>query len=146
MIGAALVAALLDELAARYGAPDPDAPDPDELAPPHGVFVVAHLDGVPVGCGGLRRLADGVGEVKRMYVTPPARRRGVARAVLHELHRRAGARGHRRLVLETGVRQPEAIALYTSAGYAAIPPYGPYEEHATSRCYAIDLPAQGTSS
>jgi GNAT superfamily N-acetyltransferase len=145
-IAGALVSAMLDELEHRYGFPDPDAPDPDELAPPHGLFLVAYVDHDAVGCGGVRRHADGVGEVKRMYVRPAERRRGVARALLRELHRRAAALGYARLVLETGVLQPEAIALYESEGYVAIPPYGLYAELGTSRCFAVDLPDQGTSS
>ncbi len=143
--GRALVGAMLAELEARYGVPDPDAPEPDDLAPPFGAFVVARLDGEPVGCGGVRQFADGIGEVKRMYVQPAARRRGVARAVLRDLHRRARALGYARLVLETGVLQPEAIALYRSEGYVAIEPYGDYADVPTSRCFGLDL-GQGTSS
>jgi len=143
--GRTLVGAMLAELEARYGFPDPDSPDPDELAPPHGVFLVARLDHEPVGCGGVRRVSDGIGEVKRMYVRPVARRRGVARAVLRDLHRRARALGYARLMLETGILQPEAIALYESEGYVGIAPYGDYADLPTSRCFGLDL-GQGTSS
>jgi GNAT superfamily N-acetyltransferase len=139
-VAQSLVAALLDDLRARYGAEDPDAPHADELAPPRGTFLVAWLANQAVGCGGVRAHAeDGVGEIKRMYTVPAARRQGIAAAILDELEQRARGIGYRRLVLETGVRQPEAIALYESFGYVAVPPYGQYADHPTSRCFAKDL-------
>lgn len=123
---APLVAALLAELAARYpeGSPSPHAPR--TFDPPDGAFVVALLDGEPVGCGGIRRLDAATAELKRMATLPAARRRGVARAVLHALEERARALGYRRLVLETGSRQPEAVALYRAAGYVDVPAFGDY--------------------
>ena len=144
--GRELVGAMLVELEGRYGFVDPDAPEPGELAPPTGMFVVAYDAGAPIACGGLRWFADGVGEVKRMYVQPDGRRRGVGRAVLREVHRRAPSLGYARLVLETGVLQPEAIALYESEGYVPIAQYGPYAGLDSSRCFAYDLGPQGTSS
>ncbi|HEY7137822.1 MAG TPA: GNAT family N-acetyltransferase [Acidimicrobiia bacterium] len=133
--GAALVAALLRELYDRYGEEDPDAPDPHDLAPPDGAFLVARVDGRPVGCGALKRLDDGLGELKRMYVVPDARRSGVAAELLRVLEARAWALGYRRLRLETGVRQPEAIALYERFGYARIANYPPYEHAPMSVCF-----------
>ena len=138
-VGTALVAALLDELRSRYGAEDPDEPAPDELAPPGGVFVIAWTGDEPVGCGGLRAYDGEIGELKRMYVTPPARRSGVARAVLAELERVARGLGYGRLRLETGLRQPEAIALYESSGYEPIAPYGIYGDAPLSRCFEKTL-------
>jgi GNAT superfamily N-acetyltransferase len=140
-VGAPLVHAQWRELLDRYGVPDADPDDlqADHLAPPHGVFVVAWVDGVPVSCGGVRQYDATTGEIKRMYTVPDARRRGVSRVVLEELEARARSIGYSRLVLETGVRQPEAIALYESAGYAAIEPYGFYKNAPMSRCYAKDL-------
>lgn len=136
-----LVRALLWELNERYGAPDPD---PDhlvaaDLAPPTGAFVLAWDDGRPVGCGGVRQQAEGVGELKRMYVVPGHRGAGIGAAVLDALEQRSRELGYRRLVLETGVRQPEAIALYTGAGYEPIDPYGEYRDFPLSRCFARDL-------
>ena len=153
--GGPLVAALLADLIARYGVEDPDEPAPDDLAPPRGTFLVAfagdeHDDAV--GCGGLRHHEGDTAELKRMYVDPRARRRGIARALLDELERRAARLGYARIVLETGVRQPEAIALYTSAGYAPIESYGYYGRSPLSRCFEKELAeavgpegAQGTS-
>ena len=123
--GLTLVAALLDELRAIYGDEDEDTPSPDDLAPPKGLFFVAR-DGEPLGCGGIKRFSDGIGEVKRMYVVPGARRSGVARAVLAEVEAEARRQGYRELRLETGLRQPEAIALYQSAGFELIPCWGIY--------------------
>ena len=78
-----------------------------------------------VGCGGWR--AHGTdAEIKRMYVTPAARGRGLARRLLAELERTARAAGHRRVILETGSKQPEAVGLYRSSGYTEIPAYGYY--------------------
>jgi GNAT superfamily N-acetyltransferase len=136
---AALVDALLDDLAGRYGGRDAFHPDPASLAPPDGVFVVARLDGVPAGCGGFRRFADGVAEIKRMYVAPEARRRGVGQAVLADLEARARALGYGSIRLETGTNQPEAMALYEAAGYRAMVPYGHYRESPMSRCFEKDL-------
>ncbi|MEV4111527.1 GNAT family N-acetyltransferase [Nonomuraea sp. NPDC049695] len=81
-------------------------------------------------------MPDGAAELKRMYVTAAARGRGVARRLLAEAERIATAHGHPEIRLETGVRQPEAIALYTRAGYTIIPNYPPYEHEPLSRCYA----------
>jgi GNAT superfamily N-acetyltransferase len=134
-VGDALVTALLQDLRDRYGAEDPDRPDPADLAPPGGVFLVAWADGEPVGCGGIRAHARDVGEIKRMYVVPAARRASVARTVLAELETRARGLGYARLRLETGVRQPEAIALYESFGYVPIEPYGLYRDEPMSRCF-----------
>jgi GNAT superfamily N-acetyltransferase len=130
---------LLVELAARYGGPDPDAPPPHDLAPPRGAFLVAWLDGAAVGCAGVRAHERDVGEIKRMYTRPAARRCGVARALLGAIEQRAQTLGYVRLVLETGTEQPEAIALYESSGYALIDGYGQYRDFPQSRCFAKDL-------
>jgi GNAT superfamily N-acetyltransferase len=139
---AKLVAEVQQEYVRRYGGEDGTPVDPAEFAPPLGLFLVGYHDDVPVTCGGWRAhdatdpfFADGDAEVKRMYVVPTARRRGFARRVLAELERTAAERGRRRIVLETGTAQPEAIALYTSSGYTEIPKFGEYRCHEKSRCY-----------
>ena len=138
---APLVDALGAELLERYGEPDadPDHLTAADLAPPHGAFVVAWVGSTAAGCGGLRRYDDRVGELKRMYVTPDRRGEGVARAVLAALEDRARRLGYGRLVLETGVRQPEAIGLYESSGYVEIERYGFYRSAPLSRCFARTL-------
>ncbi|HXV92176.1 MAG TPA: GNAT family N-acetyltransferase [Pseudonocardia sp.] len=140
----------------RYGDTDRTPVDPADFAPPRGYFTVGYLradgpDGpteVAVASGGWRArdgggdpgLRDGDAEVKRMYVVPAHRGRGFARALLAELERSAAAAGRLRVVLETGTRQPEAIALYASAGYTPIPGFGVYRCAPESRCYAKLLP------
>jgi GNAT superfamily N-acetyltransferase len=94
-----------------------------EMEPPDGTFLVAVEDSKPVACGGLRTLAPGVGEIKRMYVVPGARRRGLARRLLEELEACARELGHERLRLDTNAAQPEALELYEATGYVEIADY-----------------------
>jgi GNAT superfamily N-acetyltransferase len=110
----------------QYGGPDAAAVDAAEFAPPAGRFFVGLLDGVPVAIGGWRKLPDGQAEIKRMYVSPTARRRGLARRLLAELERTVAAAGIEQVVLNTGPRQPEAIAMYEHAGYRPIDGFGHY--------------------
>jgi GNAT superfamily N-acetyltransferase len=100
-----------------------------------GVFLLGRHQGELVACGAVRRLDGGVAEVKRMYVRPAARRRGFSRRLLEELESVARELDVRVLRLETGVHQPESVALYESAGYRAIPPYGEYIGNIYSLCY-----------
>ncbi len=123
-----LVERVQQEYVVRYGGRDAASVDPAEFSPPLGLFLVAEVDGRPAGCGGWRSCGDGVAEVKRMYVEPAFRRRGVAALVLTELERTAAAAGHRQLVLNSGARQPEALALYDRAGYTPVPGYGVYAD------------------
>jgi GNAT superfamily N-acetyltransferase len=112
------------------------------VSPPLGTFLVAWLDGEAVGCGGLRPAPTGehgVAEIKRMYVTPVARGQGVSRALLAGLEGAAADLGYRRVILETGTRQQEAMALYESAGYEPIASYGAYRYSELSRCFGKDL-------
>lgn len=121
----------------------------EQVTPPVGVFLVAWIDGTPVGSGAVRPLpggASGVGEVKRMYTDPAARRRGVSRAILAELETRAAEFGYHRLQLETGSRQPEAIRLYETAGWHRITPYGQYAGDEESICFAKELTPGGDSA
>lgn len=106
-------------------------------------MVLVRDHGAPVACGALRDagpdLGAGTGELKRMYVVPAARGRGLAKVVVEALEVRASRLGLRRLVLETGVLQPEAIGLYLTAGYEPIPNFGEYVGVAESRCFAKEL-------
>jgi GNAT superfamily N-acetyltransferase len=121
-----LIAAVQAEYVVRYGGPDEAPVDPREFAPPDGLFLVGYLEAQPVATGGLRRHAEGEVEIKRMYVVPEARGRGFSRQMLAALEARARELGANRVVLETGQRQPEAISLYESSGYARIPGFGHY--------------------
>ncbi len=125
----ALQQAMAAEVATRYEDDSPPLPlDPAEVAPGHGAFFLVEDAGEVVGCGALRRLAapslEDAAEVKRMYVTLGACGRGVARLLLGTIEAEAQRLGVARMVLETGDRQPEAIALYTRAGFEVIPRYG----------------------
>jgi GNAT superfamily N-acetyltransferase len=121
-----LIAAVQAEYVVRYGGPDETPVDGQEFVSPGGLFLVGYLDGQPVATGAFRRHADGELEIKRMYVVPEARGRGLSRVMLAALEDRARARGASRVVLETGHRQPEAISLYESSGYERIPGFGHY--------------------
>ena len=140
-----LLAALDEELDERYpgeGIPPP-VHRPADYAPPRGAFLVARLDGEPVGCGAVKPgPADGTGEVKRMYVVPSARGRRIAEQVLQHLERAARELGYRHLVLETGTAQPEALRLYERLGWAPVPAFGHYAASPLSRCYGRDLPPE----
>jgi GNAT superfamily N-acetyltransferase len=134
-----LIEALQAEYVERYGGPDETPVDPAEFAPPHGLFMVGYVDGLPVTMGGLRRHADDDVEIKRMYVVPAARRQGLSRLMLTALEERARALGAWRVVLETGARQPEAISLYQTSGYSPIDGFGHYACMPESLSFAKDL-------
>ncbi len=121
-----LVAEVQQEYVGMYGGPDEAAIDVSEFAPPAGVMLVGVLEGVAVATGGWRLLQPGVAEVKRMYVVPAARRRGLARRMLHALEADAASAGVVDLVLNTGPVQTAAIALYRDEGYEPRPPFGHY--------------------
>lgn len=137
----ALVARVQGEYAERYGTPDESPVDPAVFDPPAGLFLVGYDGTEPVATGAWRRSpVHALGgrsavEVKRMFVVPERRGRGLARAVLAELEASAAAAGHDLAVLETGLKQPEAIGLYLSEGYVEIPDYGFYAGHTLSRCF-----------
>jgi GNAT superfamily N-acetyltransferase len=106
------------------------------FVPPDGVFIVLREDdGHAIGCGGIARFDAARGEVKRMYVVPEARGRGLGRRLLEELEAQARELGYTSVVLETGDRQPEALGLYASAGFERIPCYPPYDSRALSLCF-----------
>ncbi|WP_410674814.1 GNAT family N-acetyltransferase [Amycolatopsis sp. cmx-4-68] len=134
-----LRAAQRAELDARYGTEDHEpgaVPTADTVA----VFLVARdAGGTAVGCGGLRLLGPGSGEIKRMYVDPAVRGTGVAAALLRALEDHARRLGLARLLLETGTGQPDAIRFYQREGYEPIEAYGPYAGEPISRCFARDL-------
>lgn len=123
-----LVAEVQQEYVVRYGGEDEAAVDLAEFGPPLGRFFVGLLDAVASVTGGWRRTGDGAAEIKRMYVVPPARGRGLARRMLAELEASAVAAGAVRVVLNTGDQQPEAIGLYESSGYHRIGGFGHYAD------------------
>lgn len=142
---AALRHAQQDELAAVYGFDDVGREMTGD-----GVIaavVVDGDDGTPAACGALRdapELGVGTGEIKRMYVRPELRGRGLSRRALDALEWEAARAGMSRVVLETGVLQPAAIGLYLTSGYTPISNYPPYDEEPSSRCFAKRLVTLGT--
>jgi ribosomal protein S18 acetylase RimI-like enzyme len=143
---ALLVEDVQQEYVVRYGSRDETPLDPTYFEPPQGAFFVGYLDGRPVATGAWRRRRDVVvdgtdlsAEIKRMYVAAGARRRGLARLMLTHLETTARAAGAQAMVLETGLAQPEAIALYESSGYTPIPGFGFYKDAKLARCFARRL-------
>lgn len=141
---------LIDEVQAeyvvRYGSPDETPIEPGMFDPPGGAFFVGYVGAVPVAMGGWKRRSDvtafgraGAAEVKRMYVVPGSRGLGFARTVLAHLETSAKHAGADLMVLETGLRQPEAIALYESSGYAPVTGFGHYCGAELSRHYGKPL-------
>ncbi|MGV9890671.1 GNAT family N-acetyltransferase [Streptomyces sp. NPDC003395] len=143
---------LNDEVQAEYHERYGDGGDatflhPSDFEPPNGVYLIAY-DAFerPVATGGWRRQdangegnQDGDAELKRMFVVADMRGRGLARRILAALEEDARAAGRIRMVLETGTKQPEAIALYTSSGYEPCEKFGYYRHYPESRCYAKAL-------
>ena len=143
-----LVESVQAEYVARYGGPDDSPMDAETFAPPYGRFLVALHGDEPVAMGGWRLRPDlvevietgaRIAEIKRMYVAPRARRTGLARLVLRRLEETARADGCDLLVLETGLKQPEAIELYESSGYVPVTPFGHYKDSPLSRYYGRRL-------
>jgi GNAT superfamily N-acetyltransferase len=126
-----LIEAVQQEYVERYGGRDAAAVEPAEFLLPAGLFLVAEVDGVPAGSGAWRAIGEGsagitVAEIKRVYVEPGFRRRGLAQLIVDALERSAAAAGHESVVLNTGGKQPEALALYEQAGYGPVAAYGIY--------------------
>ena len=103
------------------------------------VYLLVWREGVAVGCGALRRLDGHRGELCRLFVTLNARREGIGRTLLARLEAEALALGYRRVVLETGMRQKPAMALYRAAGWRRIPAYGNFAKDPTSVCFGKTL-------
>ncbi|MDP9118327.1 MAG: GNAT family N-acetyltransferase [Actinomycetota bacterium] len=138
----ALVGAVQAEYVDRYGGPDEAAVEAGEFDRPRGMFLIGLLDGVALATGGWRWIEAGdtlTVECKRMFVLAVARRRGFARTILAELEDTARRAGARRIVLNTGQMQPEAISLYESSGYARTAGFGHYACHAGAVFYAKGL-------
>jgi putative acetyltransferase len=126
---ATLLDAAFAELVMRYGL------EGRSQVQPGARYLVASVDGLAVGCGAVQPVDAGTAELKRMYVVPGHRGQGIAKALLPALEELARELGYRRLRLATGVRQPEAIALYERFAYTLTEPYGKYVNAPLTRCY-----------
>jgi len=97
--------------------------------------VVAYENGKPVSCGAIKEYSNDTMEIKRMYTLPESRGRGIAAKVLSDLENWTKELSFKKCILETGKKQPEAIALYKKNGYKLIPNYGQYAEVENSLCF-----------
>ncbi|WP_435604844.1 GNAT family N-acetyltransferase [Streptomyces sp. bgisy130] len=146
----ALDALVQQEYAWRYGDEGDITPlTPEMFTPPHGTYLIAYDGTRPLATGGWRCQEDaaegyaaGDAEIKRMFVLPEARGRGLARRILAVLEADARAAGRSRMVLETGIKQPEALELYASSGYVLVEKFGLYRTYEDSRCMAKALVAE----
>jgi len=143
-----LIAAAQAELTERYGSADENPIESGEFDPPEGAFLIAWRDGTPVACAGWRTIAhilehtglpEDVAELKRMYAVPEARGTGVARVLLAAVEESARSQGMRRIILETGTKQPEALRFYDRNGYDRIANYGYYKDEADCVSFGRDL-------
>ena len=130
-----LIAELDEHLGALYPAESRHGYSVEKLLREGVAFFVARYDGALAACGGVQLVGAGYGEVKRMYVRPAFRGRGLAKLILVHLTACARAHGMPALRLETGVHQREAIGLYERMGFAPIGPFGPYRDDPLSRFY-----------
>lgn len=126
------------ELRERYGALQ-DQYEPHNNVENAAAVIVAEENGTPVGCGCFRVVDETTIEIKRMYVPPTWRGRGIAALILERLEQIARSRGFTAAILETGVRQPEAVRLYERHGYRRIENYGPYKGMTESVCMQKDI-------
>ncbi|HVQ89215.1 MAG TPA: GNAT family N-acetyltransferase [Actinomycetes bacterium] len=134
-----LIEELQEEYVARYGGRDETPVDPKQFAPPSGGFLMVFVGREPVGCAGLRKHNQQSVEVKRMFIRRPFRGRGLSRWLLARVEEHGRLLGYDRILMETGVQQPEAMRLYETSGYEPIPGFGYYAQAAQNRCYAKEL-------
>jgi GNAT superfamily N-acetyltransferase len=135
-MGSALISELDRDLESRYPGSPCHGIDVLNFERAGGYFVVAREGDILLGCGAFRPLGESCAEIKRMFVRPAARRKGVGRAILRHLEEEIRRRKFRSIVLETGIGQPEAISLYESEGYFPIPAFLDYVGNSVSCCYA----------
>lgn len=124
--GRELLGELIDLFNAQYpgrAARPGSVTTPAEMVAPHGVFLVGYEDERPIAIGGVRRLEDGVAEIKRMYVVPDARSRGAGRALLAALEDAARGLGYERVRIDAGAEQKHSRRLFADTGYTEISQY-----------------------
>lgn len=127
---------LAAELLERHGRPGSGSEPPaSDFELRDGAFLIGSVDGQDVSCGGVCRFDKETAEIRRMYVMPELRGAGFSRPMLGALEDEARSLGYRRVRLETGVHQHEALGLYRSSGFEEIPRYGPYVDDELSVCF-----------
>ncbi|MGB8644851.1 MAG: GNAT family N-acetyltransferase [Anaerolineae bacterium] len=134
-----LIRAMSQEMAELYNEEGFSSLVPARMDDPRSAFVIVRFRGQPAGCGALRPLEGNIGEVKRMYVVPALRGRGIARRILEAIETCARQLGYIALQLETGTLQPQAVRLYERVGYHRIECYDEYAGSPLSICFAKEL-------
>jgi putative acetyltransferase len=142
----ALIRELDESQTALYPAESNHLDSVDELRKPNVRFVGAYEDGVLLGCGAVKIMDGGYGEIKRMYVPPKARGRGIAKRILADLEEFLRQAGVALARLETGIHQLEAVGLYEGLGYARVEPFGAYEPDPVSIFMEKELAGFGRGS
>lgn len=138
-----LTRALHADQLSRYGfADDPETTPPTTFDPPEGLFLLVYLGAAAVGCGGVRTRAPGTAEIKHMFVQPATRGHGLGPVLLNHLETWAAERGAASCLLETGVRNREALSLYPRCGYRPIPSYVAGRDPAVNRAFGKQLVPQ----
>lgn len=135
----AIIHRLDQALLERYEASDIHGIDGREFDQAGGYFVICKVDDKSVGCGAFRPIDRQIAEVKRMFVETAFRGRGIAKAILTHLEDEMRRKGFETAVLETGIKQPEAVGLYRRLGFFPIPAYGSYVGCKYSLCFAKGL-------
>jgi ribosomal protein S18 acetylase RimI-like enzyme len=135
----ALIEELDEHLASSYARESRHGFSVEKLLRDQVSFYVTRDEGMPAGCGGVMLVGEEYAEIKRMWVRPAFRGRGLGRLMLTQLIDHAKARGLKTIRLETGIHQHDAIALYERSGFRRIPPFGPYWDDPVSRCYELIL-------
>ncbi len=139
-IAAQMITALTDEIKTLYPGDEDGLFSPGDVLVPGSAFIIAWQEGTPVGCGALCPTDEpGLGEIKRMYVSPEVRGQRIGRRILEKIEELAGKFGYDMLRLEAGSLQPEAIRLYERCGYVRIPCYELYAENPLSVCFQKKL-------
>ncbi|QIX61817.1 GNAT family N-acetyltransferase [Hymenobacter lutimineralis] len=133
-----LLDALSEQLGTRFGSDGRASFTEWHAADPRYIFLLARQDGEAVGCGAVRPIAEGIGEVKRMFAKYA--RQGIGEAVLHRLETEARRAGYTELWLETRVANTEACRFYLKNGYQRRPNYGQYHGRENSACFGKHLP------
>jgi putative acetyltransferase len=132
-----LLSRFIEEVRRRYDTPPADVGyfDPQLVSVPRSVFLLVRSDGKAIGCGALVSMGEELAEIKRMFVVPDERGHGVAKKILEALERFARDFEYDAIRLETGVKQPESIALYAKSGFYRVPNFAPFEDDATAVCF-----------
>ena len=132
-----LLSRFIEEVRRRYDEPPADVGyfDPQLASVPKSVFLLVRSDGKPIGCGALVPMGEELAEIKRMFVVPEERGHGIAKKILEALERFARDFGYEAIRLETGVKQPESIALYAKSGFYRVLNFAPFEDDVTAVCF-----------